>query len=415
MFNPDPFEWELFRAAGEDKAFVELQEGLELVVRGFPIDTVDWVGQVRPPERHSLATLVRWIVVGLDAAKKNCSKDGKQYESDPSTTIVDAYLRTLIGDTTDYEGLFGLRASGMDMLMFTLWFKWLQERFSPGETNWASTEPAEGYKNVYESFMHRTQSRKLFTTASQRVGLGIATVHGDMREVMMGDEVFLLQGCNVPVVLRPLSTSDVEQPDGPSNFSPTSRSSAKAISRRYAFIGTSYVHGIMDGEAYLEHNEKLVDIHLGVNLPPPEKVNAFQAAMRDAHLWSNIHGHDSKHESNGYTPWKSRRSETETVEDSPEACVDAETLLFPEPRQFDESLKPTTSVRAWASSVFQGTPTTEEGWKELFKSIAEKDPTKWPGWLPEMDFEQYIEQSPATRRSLRLTLKGTPGAIVSLR
>jgi hypothetical protein len=59
------------------------------------------------------------------------------------------------------------------------------------------------------------------------------TSFGDIRqsEVMAGDEIHAAFGCNVPIILRPLRTK------------------VAASTQSYEFIGTCYLHGIMDGEA----------------------------------------------------------------------------------------------------------------------------------------------------------------------
>jgi hypothetical protein len=50
-------------------------------------------------------------------------------------------------------------------------------------------------------------------------------------DVLPGDEVFVLRGCKLPVILR-------------------------RIEDRYRLVGAGYVHGIMDGEAIEEANRE---------------------------------------------------------------------------------------------------------------------------------------------------------------
>jgi hypothetical protein len=79
----------------------------------------------------------------------------------------------------------------------------------------------------FEGFTQASHVRAVFHTTTGHIGLG-------PRCAQPGDVVTILYGCKVPMVMRPLSGL----PEG-----------------SYRLLGTSYVYGIMDGEAVRRHKE----------------------------------------------------------------------------------------------------------------------------------------------------------------
>ena len=65
-----------------------------------------------------------------------------------------------------------------------------------------------------------SDARRLITTCSGLLGSTIANVHP-------GDEIRLLPGCRMPVIVR-------------------------RFGERYRLVGSAYIHGLMDDEAILE-------------------------------------------------------------------------------------------------------------------------------------------------------------------
>lgn len=81
--------------------------------------------------------------------------------------------------------------------------------------------------SLYYSYIREyTQHRALFRTEAGHIGLGPDCTNS-------GDVLAILYGCMLPVLLRPLSERG-----------------------EFNLLGISYVHGIMDGEAVLDHKSK---------------------------------------------------------------------------------------------------------------------------------------------------------------
>ncbi|KAN0083382.1 Heterokaryon incompatibility protein (HET) domain containing protein [Elaphomyces granulatus] len=276
-FNPNPYGWDLFSVCGNEKAVIELHDNLDLGVRGFHIDTVAKTAKMRTPESLTRATLAHWMKETYNVAIEHCFQD-EAYYGDPSKPTDKAFWRTLIGDTVNCADGSTRRASIEDVETLQAWWVWFVENASPEKKDWAWSQQLRHFKEIFESFMDRTQSRKFFVTTARRMGTGVATVFGEEREVIGGDQIFLLQGCNIPVMLRLLSTVDVKQPHGSLN---TSLIDETTGTRRYAFVGTSYVQGIMDGEV-CPQQEDFFDIRLGHYPPPSESDSARNKLVRNA-------------------------------------------------------------------------------------------------------------------------------------
>ena len=85
-----------------------------------------------------------------------------------------------------------------------------------------------GKSEIVAEFLRRVHeviwSRRLIITQQELLGLG-------PDDTKRGDLICILYGCSVPVILRPMNVQDKK-------------------AEFYRFVGESYVHGIMDGEAF---------------------------------------------------------------------------------------------------------------------------------------------------------------------
>jgi hypothetical protein len=93
-------------------------------------------------------------------------------------------------------------------------------RWSSADETSSAPPPREVVEEIFSWVSLWTKGRRVFVTQKGFLGLGPA-------EVEPGDVVCILFGGNLPYVVRHLSSQD-----------------------EYTFLGPSYVHGIMDGEAY---------------------------------------------------------------------------------------------------------------------------------------------------------------------
>ncbi len=104
------------------------------------------------------------------------------------------------------------------------------------------------------------------------MGMGVAIINTldaeDLRsEVRVGDAICLLFGSNLPVVLRPLDQQSLQQN--------ASCQRNTELVHMYSYIGTCYVHGIMDGEALAKPScgteSRTSNLHIeGFKRPGPE-------------------------------------------------------------------------------------------------------------------------------------------------
>jgi hypothetical protein len=96
---------------------------------------------------------------------------------------------------------------------YPLYVRWLST------LNVSITPPKEVVDEIFSFVPLWTKGRKVFVTQMGFLGLGPA-------EVEPGDVARILSGGNLPYVVRPLGQNE------------------------FTFLGPSYVHGIMNGEAY---------------------------------------------------------------------------------------------------------------------------------------------------------------------
>ena len=363
-FDPSPYQWDLFNASGSEKALVKLHDDFELELSGLHVDTVRWVGTVRSPVGLELSSLVRWMMLNGEAIIEHCGDPDAPYVGESEMTHEEALWRTLVGDSVNSvnsSDRSSRRATYEDVLGLMSWWGWILSNVSPQTRDWPTKNVPERFTDLLESFLDRTQSRAFFTTRDSRMGTCVAKAGQDLRMAETGDHVVLLKGCNVPVILRHMPTTDIPETGGSKDSD-----SGRRI-QRFRFIGTCYVQGIMDGEACQGREEEFGEMRLGGSACSAEPANRTASIAHHAVMLSLMLGHGR-----GRNKAPSLRHGQEQVVDH-EECIDAERLVFPTPRQWDESLKPLRPERVMLSEIFQGLPpeTDDEAWDELWKKMAE--------------------------------------------
>ncbi|KAI0104278.1 heterokaryon incompatibility protein-domain-containing protein [Nemania sp. FL0031] len=365
-FNPNPYYWDFFNACNGEKFSAELRHNAELLVVGYQLDVITDITEPRTPESLSVASLSRWIDDSLKLVLKKCAAREGAYLNDPQIHVEEAFARTVIGDTITCSDGSTRRAVVDDIELFYRWDEWVRGNIPAHTRDWAARQCPPAFHEISKSFLDRTQSRKLFITKDGRVGTGVATVFGQEKQVLVGDHVFLLQGSNVPVILRPLMPKlGEEAPADPSVTVATSSAPG------YAFVGTAYIHGIMDGEA-CPSDGLFSTIALGQYTKPSPAINGL---MRDALRMSLILGHGSAQSSLGQTPYApsfQASDDKAQPEKGKDTTINAEAFLFPDGRLWDESFKRIPPHRVFLNRLYQNMPTTEEGWQELEEEMETK-------------------------------------------
>jgi hypothetical protein len=130
-----------------------------------------------------------------------------------------AYLYRLFLDNEDQRTVFVSR-SGMGQTAMN----WLKNASENGEP--------EVYTAMVQNFCY---SRTFFITSGGRMGIGPA-------DSMQGDAIAVIPGGAVPYVIR----NDATTPSGSA----------------WAFVGESYISGLMDGEAIEEHGRGSIQMEV---------------------------------------------------------------------------------------------------------------------------------------------------------
>ncbi|KAI0120886.1 HET-domain-containing protein [Hypoxylon sp. NC0597] len=176
-------------------------DGSRLKVTALYFSTVSWVGSQIIVDSFS-DVVQTYKRIGLNQAQESQYPAGGTYQN--------ACLQVLtLGQNRDrYRGDRG--------------YPTLAELFEVVATAGTDEAAANGKTlNYYKNWITtRFNGQNLFSTQNGYVG----TINGVPQQ---GDEVFIILGCDVPMLLRPSSTGE------------------------YEVIGDCYMHGIMDGEAIL--------------------------------------------------------------------------------------------------------------------------------------------------------------------
>ena len=181
-----------------------------LTVSGFRLDTI---AKLAPRASEGI---ILWEWLKLGGCDKKKTKQGIIH------TVPESFWRTLVAD----RGPKGT----MPPSWYSIAFKYcLLHLTSTGDinTNRMIHECEEGKFSLVVSFLQRVQSviwNRKFLVSKTNEWIGLAPTAAEP-----GDELVILAGCSVPVVLRPVEES------------------GKIVG--WYLVGECYVHGMMDGEA----------------------------------------------------------------------------------------------------------------------------------------------------------------------
>ncbi len=200
-----------------------------LFVRGFVLDKV----KVKSETARQGIIPAEWLkVVQWDHGK---------------AAAPDRFWRTLVAD----RGPDGRRPPDIYQSAFNYAF---QKKGQRGDLNTREMILFGKCPSMAIDFLRRVQAvvwkRSLILTEREHF-LGLAS-----SKAQVGDLICVLYGCSVPVVLRRIARTTTSG-DNPSNSIPRSapknrfppRSDSSKSDHYYEFIGESYIHGMMDGEA----------------------------------------------------------------------------------------------------------------------------------------------------------------------
>jgi hypothetical protein len=248
-----------YRAGGDDNAKHEIGKGSQsrtLFLMGREVDTISSLGPqlgVQRKERDTekdadeneatetwnisaqknQGTAVResWKLI-LDSVESDCVKQPYPY-TNPNQRLHDVFWRTLSGDRTQTRrpAPVGCRDE------FEQWMSFQNQMEDEGIYSAISGDPKTplplelfgkyGYAKFGLLFTNCGFGRSLCVTKRGYIGAVPPLARN-------GDIIYLIQGAQVPFVLRPVATTDPGANESSSNS--------------FELVGEAYVHGIMDGE-----------------------------------------------------------------------------------------------------------------------------------------------------------------------
>jgi hypothetical protein len=189
-----------YQASGGRHPEFGFLQGDTLRVSGIRVDTVTQVGEPyfdpSPPGEKFDRTMEDWQTIALGEGDRRAL----DFYVGTEQTLIEAFDRTITADVN----LTGDRSQRHER------FVWLNSQ------RIVTQERLDQWNRARRAVYLRIQRRLFFTTSGGRFGLG-------PWDTKAGDIVFVLLGCNVPVILRQ---------DGD----------------RWVFVGEAFVLGIMDGE-----------------------------------------------------------------------------------------------------------------------------------------------------------------------
>jgi hypothetical protein len=297
-------EYRLFRASLDLKSNGELQSDLCLSVRSYKVDSIDRASQIshicvssslNDVHRH----LLKWHALALSAMEKNNRFNRIQETGNLDRKRKEEFLRTLLGDCVfpegpiDFHTITGLgrRIAGGDISHIIGWWNWFMAMPNADAKNeyrqWE--ENGKIHQSIHARCIAFTSHKRFFVTKEGRFGLGPCS-HAEEGLVVWptaleGDEIHVLKGCNMPVLLRRLDNLSKKSPrqvsDRPENnkgkalmkkldessgmgmkdvddldlrtkssgFSASLDKCSHNKERVYQCLGPCYVHGLQDGEA----------------------------------------------------------------------------------------------------------------------------------------------------------------------
>jgi len=274
-YSPNSYPFWLFSASRHLPAFFVMTKNGSLRVMTLKVDTVKETGPVRTWKWERAQKLVEVLRSWRQLAGLIDEPVGQKSSS--KRVSEDAFWRTVFADSIDNAVSDGpRRASNEDVFRIQQWWHWLeQESMASMAAEWHMLKWKCQDGEIFQTFSDRTESRKFFTTENGRIGTGTYTLKKtDANTVMPGDEIHIVFGCSVPLVLRPEDApsrskcaSSAGDGKGKTLLSPTAAPVEEDERLPYHhLVGTCYVHGITDGEMLDDLNSSLdaaqaVDLH----------------------------------------------------------------------------------------------------------------------------------------------------------
>lgn len=305
-----------YNACLDNKWNGELLDDLCLSVQSYRVDIID-----RISERFHVCVgsaidvlqkqLLTWHKLAFPNSTENHTHSGKrksrhswlvrkkpmQEADDLETRRKREFLQTIIGKSIIQEGIVDMsnlfennrRIKDDDVSLMEEWWDWLTEKPpGPSEDEYNKNEYShwmEGgreYFLIHKKCVENTFHKRFFVTKHGQFGLGLCS-YTDWGLVawptaFQGDEIHILEGCNMPVLLRPLAGllgkgagKAIVKPRNahPEADSPQSDNNLKANSFVYSapldkcghskeqvfqFSGLCYVQGLMDGAVLQDEN-----------------------------------------------------------------------------------------------------------------------------------------------------------------
>ena len=210
-FCPEPFHSRIYTISTNVQFTARLQNDLCLSVRSKTIGTVSITGPMRtfswrrPKELVSL--LKQWQqIAGVYQTKGFKQPRGHSAAPSPEERT---FWRTLFADRWSLPLSQPRRIQDEDISKILAWWTWLQSEAETFiGTEWDSLRQIahpESHQHITEMFWSSTQTRKLLVfKKEQRIGMGTDGTWSEGRDTSVGDEVHVVSGCPVPLVLRKL-------------------------------------------------------------------------------------------------------------------------------------------------------------------------------------------------------------------
>lgn len=202
-----------YNACNGQKHHFHHASGEEFIIAGTVVGVVSRIGDVMTPNNADdiEVKIEQW---------RNLAE-----AAEPFDTIT--VLRTAILDSTlsREDNQFGRRLTSGDVaLLEELWRQWIVRLKLDRET----PDDLDRY-SFRGNFQYHVTLNRVFATREGHLGSSPCNV-------CVGDRIFIVQGAQVPVVLRALNDNSTEA-DPPE------------LCRHYAYVGSCYVRGCVDGEA----------------------------------------------------------------------------------------------------------------------------------------------------------------------
>lgn len=230
---------QLFSAGGTKSAKVDRIAPGRLKIQGFSLDSVKKFGawlsagavMFTPPPALVLKQIVKWRqVASLKYPSKSYIAGG---------TRQDAFWRSLCFDCRVNAGLpLLVRAGEFDRVIHENWWQWVSDsehiNRDPCDCGWLDCDFDPGatltgnMRVFHEHILKCVMNRRFAVSRKGYFGLFPCTTKP-------GDQIFIFPGGKVPLILRPVGSSDggKDEPD-----------------TEFKLVGDAYVHGVMDGQAW---------------------------------------------------------------------------------------------------------------------------------------------------------------------